>query len=159
MVLLGLACVVTGLLIRSINHIDCLGCDHQQTSLGLESFEQSLVFHIGRFNRSFVSSLHSSSRGFVDHGDALMSSILLLCEESFDNDCVLPTVVPEVTRWGGFSSGTILVEGRSRYCFCVIPYWSLVLPLTLLSAVLLLWPQRKREKHPPTSTVIQSPGE
>jgi hypothetical protein len=44
-------------------------------------------------------------------------------------------------------------DGSGRFGYrhsthCVVPYWSLVLPLTLLSAYLLLWKPGKREAPP-----------
>jgi hypothetical protein len=33
------------------------------------------------------------------------------------------------------------------FAFCTFPYWSIVIPLTLLSAYLILWKPRKRVKH------------
>jgi hypothetical protein len=44
-------------------------------------------------------------------------------------------------RWHGFGSGTWPAHHTTLW---VIPYWSIVLPLTLLSAYLILWKPRKR---------------
>ena len=49
--------------------------------------------------------------------------------------------------WGMFSfgAGTRLHERVELYTF---PYWSVVIPLTLLSAYLILWKPRKRDPQP-----------
>jgi hypothetical protein len=49
-------------------------------------------------------------------------------------------------QWCGFRLGTFELTGRKRplATAVAIPYWSLVLPLTFLSAYLILWKPRKR---------------
>ena len=48
-------------------------------------------------------------------------------------------------KWCGFDFGAATdVPTGVRFSFAVIPYWSTTIPLTLLSAYLLLWKPRKR---------------
>ena len=53
-------------------------------------------------------------------------------------------------RWAGFDFGVVIIEGRissvRRSDFCIVPYWSLVLPLTLLSAWLILVTPRNEKR-------------
>jgi hypothetical protein len=37
---------------------------------------------------------------------------------------------------------------RCNKIFCIAPYWSVVIPLTLIAAYLILWKPRKREAKP-----------
>jgi hypothetical protein len=54
-------------------------------------------------------------------------------------------------QWCGFYIGEIEASfGASSYW--VVPYWAMILPLTLLSAFLILWPQRRA----PRQTAIES---
>ncbi|MDB5345258.1 MAG: hypothetical protein JWP89_3635 [Schlesneria sp.] len=56
----------------------------------------------------------------------------------------------------GFQYGTGTVSGF-RFWTCLIPYWSVVLPLALLAAYLILWKPRKRDSGPPQSSAAELP--
>jgi hypothetical protein len=46
--------------------------------------------------------------------------------------------------WYLFGSGEIQNELKVTMSFCYVSFWTLIVPLTLLSAYLILWPRRKR---------------
>lgn len=47
-------------------------------------------------------------------------------------------------KWWGFEFGEARQMSGTHAVFRIIPYWSLVLPMTLLSAFLILWKPSKR---------------
>jgi hypothetical protein len=54
----------------------------------------------------------------------------------------------------GFGLGEFVPEEEfdtERIVFRIVPYWSLILPLTLLSAYLILWKPRQQDSRPPQS--------
>ena len=53
----------------------------------------------------------------------------------------------------GESSKTMQPQGRRTYSFWCVPYWSIVLPMTLLSAWLIIM-KPKKTKEPPDSATI-----
>ena len=64
-------------------------------------------------------------------------------------------VVESRWRWGGFDFGTAVSSFFSmRLSIWIVPYWSLVLPLTLLSAWLILIKPRKAKGTPQISTHV-----
>jgi hypothetical protein len=60
---------------------------------------------------------------------------------------------PDVTwhwRWCGIGSGKNS-DGCEDISFWVIPYWSIVLPLAILSGYLILWKPRTKRKEQPNA--------
>ena len=55
------------------------------------------------------------------------------------------------SQWYVFGSGEIQNDLGNTMSFWVLPFWSIIVPLTLLSAYLILWKPRKRESRPPQS--------
>jgi hypothetical protein len=62
--------------------------------------------------------------------------------------------------WRGFGVGELVPEEEfdiERIVFRIVPYWSLVLPLTILSAYLILWkPRKSKPSAPPPNLNLNS---
>ncbi|MDB5345259.1 MAG: hypothetical protein JWP89_3636 [Schlesneria sp.] len=66
------------------------------------------------------------------------SRLIWETEKSVPLDELLPEDTKWSFQWGGFG------YARNKFQFFTFPYWSIAVPLTLLSAYLLLVPSRKR---------------
>ena len=131
-VALGLACVVTMLWIRSLWMVDLL--DFRPTRLR----QLSVASGSGAARPSFSWITEGSLEG-----QPLLEWIAY--EDQHKDGNYLPTLF--FGSWGQVGSAipaSVHAESVGLY----IPYWFLVLPITLLSTYLLLWKPRKRDSAP-----------
>jgi hypothetical protein len=81
--------------------------------------------------------------------------------QSYSNDICDPfrwSTASSHTQWCGFhfAEATINPPDRGKLGLWIMPYWSLALPPTLLSAYLILWPRRQKSTQPDSSPRISN---
>lgn len=136
-VALVMACVLTTGWIRSQREFDCF-------ALTDNSWVHIIVQSAGGRLTLFFNSLNSAPAVYWWHGELSRDA------EPIDpmEDCVGCDI--EWRRdWTGFTAVSYSVKDGAeiiRTLSFIFPYWSVVLPLTLLSAYLILWKTRKKPK-------------
>jgi hypothetical protein len=123
-VTLAMACMVMGAWIRSLSHGDTFGYVNQPAlPIWLLSVDGTLVIvteipiEWGKFDWSFKMWRTEPFRPLEEY-------------------------LPDDAEWS--FNWCRLAYGKGLYRLICIPYWSIAVPLTLLSAYLILWKPRKR---------------
>ena len=134
-VTLVMACVVTLMWMRSLDIEDSL----------TESKELGTTYFVGSRNQQLLwakqEGVFWKAKGvWEEHklGSSPFVSVQDYQSQSRKNWCGFRFEVGESEMRGP-------IVGKVRLVIVAIPYWSLVLPLTLLSAYLILWKPRKRK--------------
>jgi len=134
-VALVMACVFIAGWVRSFSMMDFMllpslqGNDPRRLDRCLVSWDQCLVvLREGRRTGSYI-----SSRPYGDLRDRL-----------FNNPAL-------EWKWSGFGFGSGATKGAPLHSLVAVPYWSIVIPLTLISAYLLL----SKPRSPSQKTTIE----
>ena len=123
---------------RSFVYVDVMDYMNQHSLVRAESFEQTVVLSIGRSDETFRRSVRADSVKFASHDEAILSSILILFEPQLEeNNCFFVARESHAKRWCGFCWGTVEMSSSYRDIW-KIPYWSIVIPLTMISGYFVL---------------------
>jgi hypothetical protein len=148
-VTLVMACVLMAGWVRSVAYVDVISYMRERSWMRLESIEQIIVLSIARSDRTFDRLFQAYSEQFANHVEALNSSILLELEPQLEeNGCFFVARESHAKQWYGFCRGVVLTSSTRRVIW-TIPYYSIVLPLTAISAWLLITNPRKPAQKPP----------
>ncbi|MDB5343655.1 MAG: hypothetical protein JWP89_2032 [Schlesneria sp.] len=130
-VTLLMACVLVAMWVRSFHQRDAVIARLSAPLYELESFCGGIL--VGRTAPSPVP-IHLHWWSFpIYEGD------------KWDQDWFLQDFTVDRQSSGfRYRRGTLNVAGETHFWLLIVPYWSLILPLTLLSAYLILWKPRKR---------------
>jgi hypothetical protein len=121
---LVMACLLAGLWLRSVTIVDDVFIAPSRAALVMFSSERSRVGGSLDVSGAFTPLVQWSARPVSWENNSF---------GYVDDDYSL--------RWGGIDIGA---SSNQDFMFCVAPYWTIVLPLTLLSAYLILWTPKRR---------------
>lgn len=131
--------------IRSKTEFDCFALtDNSWQHITLQSSCGTLSLFLNTLNSPQLTFWWS---GEISKPDDLTDPI---------KDCV-GCYVEWQRNWGGFTAASYYVKDGTeiiRTGLCIFPYWSVVLPLTLISAYLLLIPRTTKGKPQPNRQPI-----
>lgn len=156
-VVLVLACALMGAWIRSLVVFDEINC-----SLGRES-AVAMVSWKGAFALRFGWDKYDSWDEWVWHSrEDDHYGYLDPASEFYRFEQPIPDGSGCFVTWylhgenGGLGFSPVNQRDHCRMAFVILPYWSLVIPLTLLSAYLIFWKPRRRTTAMPLPRVVRS---
>jgi len=127
-IVLAMACVLAGAFARSLTRLDQIYFNGAKSNLVIASGDQKLILMIGgRFNSVYHDISGTRNR---------------IWQLTWSDEELLPSRDP--INWYQHPAFRVdFVSNVDGDKMATISYLSIVLPLTLLSAILILWPRRK----------------
>jgi len=132
-VLLVMAALLTGAWLRSYVFLDEISFHMLGTSGDIDSERGKLAYIRSSLQSSSTVARYSHELKDLDRGSTWLSV--------YDS--------PATTHWRWEYGGFLFCESTNHHSrVWAIPYWSFVLPISLLSAYLILWPGKRKAAQP-----------